>query len=268
MPDVFANITTADDATLAMIGDVLETRARIPSQQAMLRSYLSEIDMPDAARVLEVGCGTGPVCRLVAGWPAVGEVVGVDPSAGLLARARELSAGLDNIVYREADGSALPFDSGAFDVVILHTLLTHVPSQEQILAEARRVLDVQGWLAVCDGDFSTASVAISDDDPLDRCIEAFVEGFVTDAYLVRRLSSVVATSGFVPGDMSSYGLVETTGPGLTVSWVDRGADVLAARGEITDAEAEAFKQEARDRCAAGTWFGYMAYASLVARPSL
>jgi SAM-dependent methyltransferase len=36
---------------------------------------------------LEVGCGTGAISRVIASWPGVAEVVGVDPSPLLLAKA-------------------------------------------------------------------------------------------------------------------------------------------------------------------------------------
>ena len=79
MPDVFANITEAPSAALEVIANVLETRAAIPQQQEMLNTYLSEIEFPENARVLEVGCGTGPICRVLATVPNVAVVVGVDP---------------------------------------------------------------------------------------------------------------------------------------------------------------------------------------------
>ena len=37
MPDVFANITKVPDEMVAMVADVLETRAAIPSQQEMVK---------------------------------------------------------------------------------------------------------------------------------------------------------------------------------------------------------------------------------------
>jgi SAM-dependent methyltransferase len=43
--------------------------------------------------VLEVGCGTGAV-RVLATWPGVAEVYGVDPSPTFVAEARELGGGL------------------------------------------------------------------------------------------------------------------------------------------------------------------------------
>jgi ubiquinone/menaquinone biosynthesis C-methylase UbiE len=265
MPDVFANINQAAPEALAVIANVLEMRAAIPQQQDMLHTYLSEIAFPPQARVLEVGCGTGPVCRVLAKKANVGEVIGVDPSPYLLDRARELSTDTAKLTYQKADGTSLPFDQATFDVVILHTILTHVPEPEQVLNEAHRVLRPGGWLGVCDGDFSTATLAIGELDPLEVCVKAFVEGFVNDRWMVRRMSHLVQGAGFDVAPQRSYGLVETLDPGLTLSWVDRGADLMVNQGYISPECGEALKAEGRRRAECKRFFGYMAYASLVAR---
>jgi ubiquinone/menaquinone biosynthesis C-methylase UbiE len=101
MPDVFANIAGASEAALETIANVLELRAAIPQQRQMLHTYLQDIEFPDRSRVLEVGCGTGAIARVVAAWPRVAEVVGVDPSPALLQRARLLGAGVASLVSRK-----------------------------------------------------------------------------------------------------------------------------------------------------------------------
>ena len=265
MPDVFSNITSVSDEMIAVIANVLETRAAIPSQQEMLRDYLSEISFPENAKVLEIGCGTGPVCRVLGTWPNVAKVVGVDPSNVLLDKARELSNGSDAIEYLVADGTSLKFEDGSFDVVIIHTLLTHVPAPDAILGEAFRVLKPGGSLGLCDGDFSTASLQTGPSDPLEACTQAFVENFVNDRWLVRRMSALAQNAGFDVRPIRSYGLIETISPGLTMSWVDRGADALSAQNRIGTELAEALKAEGRRRADAGTFFGYMAYAALTAQ---
>ena len=52
---------------------------------------------------------------------------------------------------------------------------------------------------------------------------------------------------------------------MLASWVDLGADALAASGRIGSDMAAAFKAEARRRIAGGDYFGHIAYMSLVAR---
>ena len=92
MPDVYATIADADVATQERLAGILELRAGDRQQRAMLDSYLSEIDFPAGARVLEIGCGTGAVTRVLADWPGVSEAVGIDPSPVFISTARELAA--------------------------------------------------------------------------------------------------------------------------------------------------------------------------------
>lgn len=63
MPDVYAAITEADPTVQGRLADILELRAANPQQRAMLEAYLAEVKFPEGARVLEIGCGTGPVSR-------------------------------------------------------------------------------------------------------------------------------------------------------------------------------------------------------------
>ena len=66
MPDPYASIDRADPDMQARLAEVLELRAADPQQRAMLQAYLSELELPELARALEVGCGTGAVSRVLA----------------------------------------------------------------------------------------------------------------------------------------------------------------------------------------------------------
>ena len=61
------------------LADVLELRAADPQQRAMLEGYLDELPLPPRARVLEIGCGPGPIARALAARANIAEVVGIDP---------------------------------------------------------------------------------------------------------------------------------------------------------------------------------------------
>ena len=265
MADLYATIKEVDPNVQERLADVLEMRAADARQQEMLESYLSEIDFPKDARVLEVGCGTGGVTRTLARWPEVGEAVGIDPSAVFLSKARELGCEIPNLSFEQGDGRSLPFDDESFDVVVVHTTLCHVPDPEGLAAEAFRVLRPTGWLAVFDGDYATATIATGELDPLEACIHAFRDGFVHDQWLVRRLPVLIQSCGFDVKPMRSHGYVEAGKGSYLLTWIDRGADVLLQAGSISAEKAEAFKAEARRRIANNSWFGHIAFASILGR---
>jgi ubiquinone/menaquinone biosynthesis C-methylase UbiE len=264
MPDVWSMVGELDPASRERLAEVLETRGADPQQQAMRRSFLADIAFPPGAHVLEVGCGTGVLSRALACWPGVSSVVGVDTAPSLLDKARELAADLANLAFQEADGRSLPFEAGAFDVVMFDSTLSHVAQPEGALAQAFRVLRPAGWLGVFDGDYATTTVALGDDDPLQACVCAMMANSVHDRWLVRRLPALVRSCGFEVVSFRSHGFVETTGEYMATI-IDRGADILRGLGQIHDATAAALKSEARRRLRAGTFFGHIAYASLVAR---
>jgi SAM-dependent methyltransferase len=78
-PTVYATITDADPVLVSRTADVLELRAADPQQRVMRETYLRDIAFPAEASVLDLGCGTGAATRVLAGWPGIGVVVGVDP---------------------------------------------------------------------------------------------------------------------------------------------------------------------------------------------
>ena len=269
MSDVWSNVAGLDDSTQERLADVLETRAADPQQQAMRRAFLAEVPIPRNAQVLEVGCGTGALARLLAALPGVARVTGVDPAPSLLRHAENLSAGIDTLSFQQADGRSLPFDSDSFTIVVFDSTLCHVPEPHRALGEAFRVLRSEGLVAIFDGDYATATVAIEDHDPVQTCVDMMMAHSVHDRRLVRRLPLLVRAAGFEQLSMRSHGYVESDDPGYMLTIIDRGADMLTAAGTIGAATAEALKAEARRRVAEGLFFGHVAYGSLIARkPSL
>jgi ubiquinone/menaquinone biosynthesis C-methylase UbiE len=265
MPDVYATIAEVDAETQERLAGILELRAADPQQRAMLDAYISEVEFGPSARVLEVGCGTGAVTRVLAGQSSVVGVVGVDPSPVFIAKARELAAEEPAVVFEEGDGRALRFPNDDFDVVVLHTTLCHIPEPERVLGEAFRVLRPGGTLAVCDGDYATITVALGESDPLQECVEAVKKAFINDVWLVRRLPILIASNGFEVLRSRSHGYLQTTQPEYMLTIVDRGADTLAASGRIGPELCASLKAEARRRADADEFFGFIGFVSFIAR---
>lgn len=265
MHDVWARFPELDADMQERLASVLETRGADPQQRKMRETLLAEVPFPTNARVLEVGCGTGVMSRTLARWPDVVAVVGIDVAPSLLGKARNLAEDLPNTTFREADGRSLPFEDETFDVVVFDTTLTHVPGPERAIAEALRVLRPLGWLAVFDGDYATITVAISDHDPLQDCVDALGSTFVHDRWLGRRLPMLVRGCGFETARFRGHSYVETNEAEYMLTIVDRAIDTLRASGHRSDDMVAALKAEARRRVEAGTFFGHIVYVSLIAR---
>jgi SAM-dependent methyltransferase len=89
--------------------------------------------------VLDIGCGAG--LDLVRCARAGARVTGVDVSTTAIELARRY-LGLEGIEGRllVADGAALPFDAGSFDLVYCHGVLPFVRDPGALVTEADRVL--------------------------------------------------------------------------------------------------------------------------------
>src|SRR5919197_2652558 len=100
--------------------------------------------------VLDVAAGTGHVARAFA--PRVRAVVAVDSTPAMLERGwiEAKRAALRNVVFMQADATALPFVDGSFDVVVSRFALHHFEVPAVPIAEMRRVLRPGGRLAVAD----------------------------------------------------------------------------------------------------------------------
>ena len=196
MADIYATIAAAEHDVQERLAAVLERRAADTQQRWMLNTYLADIEFPDGAEVLDAGCGTGAVSRVLAGCNGVGRVVGIDPSPVFLAVARERAVGFNNLYFIEGDCRLLPFADSSFDIITFHTTLSHVPDPQSALKEAFRVLRSGGTLAVFDGNYTTTTLANGDFDPLQASADAAMEALVHDRWLIQRLPTLVRSAGF------------------------------------------------------------------------
>jgi SAM-dependent methyltransferase len=97
-----------------------------------------------SSRVLDFGCFDGYTLRALRRRVDI-TGVGVDISADAVRLAAELTKTHD-LQFIVADGVALPFPDGHFDVVVCSEILEHVPDLDAVLSELARVLRVGGRL--------------------------------------------------------------------------------------------------------------------------
>jgi ubiquinone/menaquinone biosynthesis C-methylase UbiE len=265
MADVWARVAELDEATQENLAEVLETRGADARQRSMRAGFLADIPFPSDARVLEVGCGTGVLTRVLARREGVGRVIGTDLAPSLVSRATVASSGVENLSFQVADARDLPFDDESFDAVVMDSVLVHVPGPERAVTEVSRVLRPTGVCAAFEGDYATTTVALGDNDPLQRCADAMMASSVNDRWLVRRLPAMLRDHGFVVESFRSHGFVDIAGDGYMTSVIDRGVSLMLAAGDIGEELGAALRTEARRRAVTGSFFGHIAYASVVAR---
>lgn len=95
-------------------------------------------------RVLDVATGTGLVLRPAIALSGGRGVIGLDPSAGMLAECRRRAAA----PLVQGLGETLPFRDGSFDVVSMGYALRHVYDLRVLFAEYLRVLRPGGRIVV------------------------------------------------------------------------------------------------------------------------
>lgn len=265
MPDCYNQINTLSDTEVEAIANVLEIRAADIQQQRMLKSYLREIPFPKNAKILEIGTGTGAVSRHIAQQNPTSCVIGIDPSALLINKAKTLSKQVFNLEFLHGFAHELPFEDNSFDVVIFHTVLSHLSAPENALSEAYRVLNTGGTLAIFDGDYASTTLGTGDLDPLQLCAAAFREHYIDNSWIGRLVPHMVQQAGFKTLNYRSHGYTESDNPSYMLTIVDRGADALIKSQQIGPELGNSLKQEARRRVKHQRFFGHISYTSLIAR---
>jgi SAM-dependent methyltransferase len=142
--------------------------------------------------VLDVACGPGLVVRAFA--RVVRRAIGVDVTPAMLARARELTAGVTNVEFHEADVARLPWDDGRFGIVVSRFAFHHFVDPGAVLAEMRRVCRPGGRVVVCD--------LLASDDPAKAAafhrVEVLRDPSHVRALRLVELRALFAAAGFAP----------------------------------------------------------------------
>jgi ubiquinone/menaquinone biosynthesis C-methylase UbiE len=101
-------------------------------------------------RVLDIGCGTGYLLRLLARqWPQAGELAGIDPAPAMIGAAAG-SADDQRLRFTVGVAERLPYPDSSFDLIVSTTSFDHWPDQQAGLRECARVLMPGGRVILVD----------------------------------------------------------------------------------------------------------------------
>ncbi len=175
------------------------------------RRTVEALHLPAGARVIDVACGTGDLCRdlTTAGYAPVG----IDFSAGMLASARTAAP------LVRADGLRLPLPDRRADAVTCGFALRNFVSLDRFFAESARVLRTGGRVAFVDVAEPENRVLRTGHQLYFRRVVPFVGGLLSDraayAYLPAStaylpapaaLVDLLGASGFVGVERITLGL--------------------------------------------------------------
>ncbi len=264
MSDPYSDLAQQDKDLQARIADAMEARCLDPSQVAIREAYLSNLKLPEDAFAVEFGSGTGHVTRDLITIAGAARAHGIEPSPVMVERAKTHFASEPRLSFESGDAKKTGLDDASVDLVLMHTLLCHVPGPEEVVAEAYRVLKPGGILAICDGDYDTATAQIADYDPLDQLVRFMINQNVTNLWIMRQISSMLSKEGFTIGARQGHGYVAEGEAAYFSTVIDRGADRMAETGLLFPETAEAMKAEAQRRVSEDKFFGFMSYVSQIA----
>lgn len=149
-----------------------------------------------ANRVLDLGCGNGSMCQHLRLWGY--NVVGVDPSANGISKARQRLPEIEFLraSAKPADLAALPVES--FDIVISTEVVEHCYSPRDWAASAFMLLR-PGGLFVCSAPYHgyLKNVALALSGKLDNHFTALWDGGHIKFWSRRTLSHLLIEAGFV-----------------------------------------------------------------------
>ena len=138
----------------AFVYDLLEPILMLGKQAEYNSQIVSLLQLRRWDRVLDLGCGTGVLTKLIADEldDTVGGVsVGIDAAAKMIRVARKKREN-STCRFEVAAAEDLPFEDGSFDAVVSSLFFHHVPLElkQEALSEAYRVLVPGGKLIIAD----------------------------------------------------------------------------------------------------------------------
>jgi ubiquinone/menaquinone biosynthesis C-methylase UbiE len=264
--DVYGRTHELDSKSIDTIATRLEARRGSTKYMGMLQEYLEAIDLAAAHSILALGCGTGVEVREILRRPDFrGRVTAIDISADLVERGKGLAeqegvAG--RIEWLVGDAQELRLSDGAFDLVLAHTLVSHVPDPKRVVEQAARVVRPGGTIVIFDGDYATMTFGV--DREMD---ERIISGIIANPRVMRAMPRLLREVGLKLVDSRGWVLTEIGRADFFLGSLQSFPVLLPKAGVATHEEVQAFVSRQLRASEDGTFFaGYNFYAMIAERP--
>jgi SAM-dependent methyltransferase len=266
---VFQRVDELEDSTVERIVDRLEYRGTSPVFAEMRDAYLDEIGLADAERVIEIGCGTGVVARAIAKRSEfVGDLYATDLTEAFIEAAvgfAESDGVGDRIRFAVGDSNQITDVEGGYDIVVGHTLISHVADPGGLIAEAARVLRPGGRLVLFDGDYAGMVVGTGTDTELDaQVMTALTETACANPSVLRAMPRMLRDHGFELASVQDHVYSEVGNSEFFLGLAEYAALIIPGAGGLTGSDVDRWLAGLRQANADGVYFGASNYYTYIA----
>jgi len=267
IPDPWQHVDASGEADRLI--RVLEEADLAPGWAELRHTWLDFSGVRPGDRVLDVGCGTGVVARdLVERVAERGKVVGVDPSERLIevaVRRMEEGSLKGRIEFRSADGAALPFPDGSFDLVVASAVFGHIPNRMEVLEEMVRVARPDGTVLAFDHDIDTIVVNASDRELTRRIVHAYCDRYFTSGWAGREVYGLFRQASLDEIRVLPLTHTSTEFRPYWERMVERLSSVAVKTGVVSEHEAGVWSADLEKKGREGRFFASRSYFCLRGR---
>ena len=266
--DVFQKIDKMDAETVQKIVDRLEFRGRDPAFIEMREAYLKKIDFESIVRVLDLGCGTGVVARSLAKKEGFkGDIVGIDFTEALIEAARRLTDedGVgDRIQFRVGDSHDIEDLDNSYDIVIAHTLVSHVVDPAKVIADAARIVRTGGTVAIFDGDYASLAYGAGDVVTNTDMVNGILTAVVANPHVLRQMPALLRDSGLKISSFLHQVHAEAGESTFFLNLAESYVPIAIKENTISTDSGESWLATQRDASVNGSFFGACNYYTYTA----
>jgi ubiquinone/menaquinone biosynthesis C-methylase UbiE len=261
-------VNDLDEAALERLIARLESRAQDAIFARLFDKYVARLALLPSAQVLEVGCGTGAMLRKLARrGDFTGKALGVDQSPHFIEAASKFSVAenvVDRLAFQVGDAHRLDFPAESFDVVIGHTLISHVTDPTIVLSEMARVVRPGGKVVIFDGDYASLTYAFPDHGFGHQMDTALAITTFNNPRIMRDLPRLLPELGLKLTAAWGDAVVEIGNASFFKSFAETYAPYVMRAGMLPAQAVEVWLKEQRNAMKNGTFFAACNYYTYLA----
>ena len=206
--------------------------------------------------IVDIGCGAGHLlAELARAVGPTGRVIGIDPSADMLATARSRCADFDWVSLTEGSADPLPVPDGAADKAVSMQVFEYLDNIPAALAECHRALRPGGRLVINDIHFD--SLVWHTDHParMTRMLAAWDHHF-TERRVPALLPPLLRRAGFTIDRIATATITDHVlkPDGLALMMLRLIENFAIQRNLVPEPEARAWRAEQEELARNGAFF--------------